>query len=95
MQCDWFVDVTWVDANGDIHTAAKGSQEAQALCGGIGLLGVLAEFRLQMTPTANSWFKTWYLKDDTNLAADIEAMLAVSNSSKCTASASCTRVIAV
>lgn len=77
MQCDWFVDVTWVDANGDIRTSVKGSEDAKALCGGIGLLGVVAEITLQMRPTTNSWFKTWYLKDDKNLADDIEVMLKV------------------
>eukprot|EP00878_Enallax_costatus_P040751 GHUV01047115.1.p1 GENE.GHUV01047115.1~~GHUV01047115.1.p1 ORF type:complete len:139 (-),score=18.22 GHUV01047115.1:740-1156(-) len=77
VQCDWFVEVTWVDANGDIHTSVKGTEDAKALCGGIGLLGVIAEITLQMKPTTNSWFKTWYLKDDAHLAEDIEAMLKV------------------
>eukprot|EP00878_Enallax_costatus_P025086 GHUV01026807.1.p1 GENE.GHUV01026807.1~~GHUV01026807.1.p1 ORF type:complete len:612 (+),score=124.44 GHUV01026807.1:250-2085(+) len=77
MICDWFVEVTWVDANGDIHTSVKGTEDAKALCGGIGLLGVIAEITLQMKPTTNSWFKTWYLKDDAHLAEDIEAMLKI------------------
>lgn len=78
MQCDWFVDVTWVDAVGNVHTSARGSTEAEALCGGLGLLGTLTEFTLQMTETTNTWFSTWYVKDDKNLAEDIDKMLAVS-----------------
>jgi len=59
VQCDWFVDVTWVDAAGTIHTSVRGSAEAEALCGGLGLLGTLTEFTLQMTETTNTWFSTW------------------------------------
>lgn len=59
LQCDWFVDVTWVDATGTVRTSAKGSDEARALCGGLGLLGTLTEFTLQMTETTNTWFSTW------------------------------------
>jgi len=51
--------VTWVDAAGTIRTSAKGSAEAEALCGGLGLLGTLTEFTLQMTETTNTWFSTW------------------------------------
>jgi FAD/FMN-containing dehydrogenase len=77
LQCDWFVDVTWVDASGTVRTSAKGSEEARALCGGLGLLGTITEFTLQMTETTNTWFSTWYLKDDTNMAEDIDKMLQV------------------
>lgn len=58
-QCDWFVDVTWVDAAGTVRTSAKGSAEAEALCGGLGLLGTLTEFTLQMTEATNTHFTTW------------------------------------
>jgi FAD/FMN-containing dehydrogenase len=77
VQCDWFVDVTWVDAQGEVHTSPKGSEEAFALCGGLGLLGTITELTLQMTPTTNTHFSTWYLKPDDNLADDVEAMLKV------------------
>lgn len=77
MQCDWFVDVTWVDARGDIHVSKKGSEEAVALCGGLGLMGTITEITLQMNEWTNSRFFTWYLKDDTNLAEDVEKMLKV------------------
>lgn len=77
-QCDWLVDVTWVDANGTVHTSAQGSDEMRGLCGDIGVFGVIAELTLQMTPTSNTYFNSWHLKDNANLAADIDKMLAVS-----------------
>ncbi|WIA11663.1 hypothetical protein OEZ85_011764 [Tetradesmus obliquus] len=77
MICDWFVDVTWVDARGEVHTSAKGSEEAHALCGGLGLLGTLTEFTLQLTETSKTHFFTAYLKDDDNLADDIEKLLKI------------------
>jgi len=77
VQCDWFIDVTWVTANGTVKVSKKGSEEAVALCGGIGLLGAITEFNLQLTPTSNTKFSTWYLRDDTNLAADVAEMLKV------------------
>jgi FAD/FMN-containing dehydrogenase len=66
-----------VDAQGEVHTSAKGSKEAHALCGGLGLLGTLTEFTLQLTETSKTHFFTWYLKDDANLADDIETLLKV------------------
>ena len=71
------LDLTWVDAAGNVHTSKRGSPEANAHCGGIGLLGSITEFTLAMTPTSNTLLSTWYLKEDTNLAEDIEKMLAV------------------
>jgi hypothetical protein len=70
--------VTWVDARGEVHVSAKGSEEAVALCGGLGLFGTITELTLQLTETTNTHFFTWYLKDDTNLAEDVEKMLQVS-----------------
>jgi FAD/FMN-containing dehydrogenase len=77
LQCDWFVDVKWVDAQGEVHNSAKGSEEAFALCGGLGLLGTITELTLQLTQHSNTHFSTWYLKPDDNLADDVEAMLKV------------------
>ncbi|KAI8472152.1 MAG: hypothetical protein J3K34DRAFT_415296 [Monoraphidium minutum] len=75
MICDWVKDFTWIDATGKVHVSAKGSPEFNAQCGGIGLLGSITEFNLEMTPTSNTLLSTWYLKPDTNLAEDIEKML--------------------
>jgi hypothetical protein len=69
--------VTWVDARGDIHVSQKGSEEATALCGGLGLFGTITEFTLQLTEHSNTHFFTWYLKDDSNIAEDVEKMLQV------------------
>jgi FAD/FMN-containing dehydrogenase len=71
------VDVTWVDAKGEVHVSSKGSEEAAAMCGGLGLLGTITEFTLQLTEHSNTHFFTWYLKDDTNIAEDVERMLKV------------------
>lgn len=76
-QCDWIVDLTWVDATGAVHVSKKGSLEANAHCGGLGLLGSITEFTLQMTPLSTTLLSTWYLHEDTDLAADIDKMLAV------------------
>lgn len=81
LQCDWFVDVTWVDAYGEVHVSPKGSEEAIALCGGLGLFGTITELTLQLTEHSNTHFFTWYLKDDSNIAEDVEKMLKVSSTS--------------
>ena len=71
------MDVTWVDARGEVHVSPKGSEEAIALCGGLGLFGTITELTLQLTEYTNTHFFTWYLKDDTNIAEDVEKMLQV------------------
>lgn len=48
------------------------------MCGGLGLFGTITELTLQLTEHTNTHFSTWYLKDDTNLADDVEKMLQVS-----------------
>ena len=69
--------MTWVDARGEVHVSSKGSEEAIALCGGLGLFGTITELTLQLTESSNTHFFTWYLKDDTNIAEDVEKMLQV------------------
>lgn len=69
--------MTWVDAAGTIYTSPKGSPEARALCGGIGLLGIVARFALQLTPASNTRVTTLKLQDDDNIAADVERLLNV------------------
>lgn len=77
LQCDWVLNITWVDAKGEIHTAQQGSDEARGLCGGIGLLGVITELSLQLTEPTNTRLSTWYIKDDANIADDVDKMLKV------------------
>jgi hypothetical protein len=76
-QCDWLVEVTWVDGKGAVHTSPAGSDEARGLCGGIGIVGVISELKLQMTPTSTTHVSTWYVKDDKDIANDINKMLAI------------------
>jgi hypothetical protein len=71
------VSVTWVDASGAIHVSKKGSEEVRGLCGGIGLFGVITEIKMQMTKQSNTHVSTWYVKDDDNIADDVEKMLKV------------------
>lgn len=52
-------DVTWVDAEGTIHVSEKGSPEATALCGSIGLLGAITELTLEMVPYSTTKLSTW------------------------------------
>jgi hypothetical protein len=77
MQCDWMVSVTWVDAAGEIHVSEKGSEEARGLCGGVGLFGVITELVMQMTEPTNTHVSTWYVRDDADIANDVEKMLKV------------------
>lgn len=71
------MSVTWVDAAGNVHESPAGSDEARALCGGVGVLGAIAELTLQMTPLSATKISTWYVRDDGDLADDIERMLRV------------------
>lgn len=47
-QCDWTVSITWVDAAGNVHVSPRGSEEARGICGGVGLVGIIAELTLQV-----------------------------------------------
>jgi FAD/FMN-containing dehydrogenase len=69
--------VTWVDASGGTHTHARGSDELRAMCGGVGVLGVMTELALQLTPPTNTRISTRHLVSDANLAADIDELLKV------------------
>lgn len=66
-----------MDAAGTIHRSPKGSPEAVALCGGIGLIGAVTEFKLQVTPSSNTLLSTWYIRNDDNIVEDINKMLSV------------------
>lgn len=48
-----------MDAAGTIHVTKHGTPEAKALCGGIGLLGSVTEFTLQMVPYSITRLSTW------------------------------------
>ena len=69
------VDFTWVDAKGKVHVSSRNSPEGRAHSGGMGLLGVITEFRLQLTPPSLTKLDTWYMKPDADLTGDIAKML--------------------
>ena len=42
------MSITWVDAAGTVHESPRGSEEARGLCGGVGVVGIIAELKLQV-----------------------------------------------
>ncbi|GBF95066.1 hypothetical protein Rsub_07567 [Raphidocelis subcapitata] len=47
-------ELTWVDAAGTIHTSPRDSDDARALLGGIGLVGIIAEVEVALQGTTNA-----------------------------------------
>eukprot|EP00878_Enallax_costatus_P024256 GHUV01025873.1.p1 GENE.GHUV01025873.1~~GHUV01025873.1.p1 ORF type:complete len:253 (+),score=16.97 GHUV01025873.1:104-760(+) len=76
--CDTLLVVTWVDADGQIRKSTRDSPEGKMLCGGLGLIGIITEIQLQMTPTTHTKLITRYLSSDADLFNDIAKMLKVS-----------------
>eukprot|EP00879_Flechtneria_rotunda_P027898 GHRR01029945.1.p1 GENE.GHRR01029945.1~~GHRR01029945.1.p1 ORF type:complete len:293 (-),score=52.72 GHRR01029945.1:120-998(-) len=76
--CDVLISITWVDVQGNIRHSARDSPEGRMFCGGLGLLGVITELNLQMTPTTHTKLITRYLANDTDIVQDLEKMLQVS-----------------
>jgi FAD/FMN-containing dehydrogenase len=72
------LNVTWVDAAGSVHNHGRDTDEVRAMCGGVGVLGVITELALQLTPPTNTRLSTpRYLASDANLTADIDELLKV------------------
>lgn len=76
--CDTLISVTWVDVNGNVRVSARNSDEVRLFCGGLGLIGIMTELELQLTPPTHTKLITRYLSNDTNMVKDIEKMLRVS-----------------
>ncbi|WIA41247.1 hypothetical protein OEZ86_004858 [Tetradesmus obliquus] len=76
--CDTLISITWVDANGNVRTSSRDSEEGRLFCGGMGLIGVMTELDIQMTPPTHTKLITRYLANDTDIVGDIEKMLKVS-----------------
>jgi FAD/FMN-containing dehydrogenase len=75
---DMVVEVTWVDAQGKVHKASRDTPETwKAINGGIGLIGVITELRLQLTPPTNTQLKTILNQPDDNMYEMIEKLLQV------------------
>lgn len=39
--CDTLLSVTWVDANGNVRSSSRDSEEGKLFCGGMGLIGII------------------------------------------------------
>lgn len=66
-----------VDGKGKVHQLKRISPEGLAVCAGMGLLGIVTEMTIQLTPPTHTKLITRYLANDTNLVDDIEKMLKV------------------
>lgn len=76
--CDTLISVTWVNVDGEIKKSLRQSPEAKLFCGGLGIIGIITEIELQMTPTTHTKLITRYLSSDADLFNDIAKMLKVS-----------------
>jgi FAD/FMN-containing dehydrogenase len=77
LQCDVLLNITMIDGKGQVHQLKRISPEGLAVCAGMGLLGIVTEMTIQLTPTTHTKLITRYLANDTNLVDDIEKMLKV------------------
>lgn len=75
--CDTLISLTWVNAKGEIVKKPRDSKEVRLLCGGLGLIGLVTELEIQMTPTTHTKLITRYLSADDNLVDDVQKMLKV------------------
>lgn len=64
-----------MDAAGTVRTAPRDSDDARALLGGLGLVGIVAEVEVALQPTTNVRGRTRLVKGDGNLFGDIRAAL--------------------
>jgi FAD/FMN-containing dehydrogenase len=39
--CDTLISITWVDADGNVRTSSRDSEEGKLFCGGMGLIGMI------------------------------------------------------
>lgn len=91
--CDTLISLTWVDHQGNIRKSARHDKEGKMFCGGMGLIGLITELEVQLTPPTHTKLITRYLSNDTNLVDDIEKMLKVwprsNHSSSISSNSSC------
>ncbi|KIZ02902.1 hypothetical protein MNEG_5061 [Monoraphidium neglectum] len=69
--CEIVTSITWVDASGTVRTSDSTTEEWRALCGGIGLLGIITEVTFQLTDSTNTQISTRIQVSDANLASDL------------------------
>jgi FAD/FMN-containing dehydrogenase len=72
------VELTWVDGKGTIRRSSRGSPEGRALCGGLGIVGVVTELTLALTEPTHTVATAARLVKDTDIVDDVMAMIKVS-----------------
>lgn len=65
----------WVNAKGDIIESEHGSEEMRAVVGGLGLLGIVTEFTLQLQPNSRTVVEVRKRMNDSNMVADVMNLL--------------------
>ncbi len=66
-----------MDASGAVHTSRRDSDDARALLGGIGIVGIIAELEVQLQPATNVRGASRLVKGDGNLYDDTRSQLKV------------------
>ena len=74
---DLVIKVKWVNGKGEIFVSdtERGAEEVKVLVGGLGLLGIVTEFTLQLEPRSRIVVETRNNLDDINIVADVTKML--------------------
>ena len=72
-----------------VHVSARGSEEARALFGGLGLVGIITEAEVAMGPAANVRAVNRVEPDDGGMLDDIKATLKVGRGARGGPPASC------
>lgn len=70
-QGDITLEFTWVDASGNVHVNDRHSPEGKGLAGGVGLIGIITEIKLQMTPPSNTKAVSINLLPDHNIGQEV------------------------
>jgi FAD/FMN-containing dehydrogenase len=85
--CDIVTIIQWVDGKGEVHTSERSSPEGKAICGGLGVTGVVTQVTLQLSEAGKVLVRTRAHAADTKLMDDIEAMQQVRGEAAATAAA--------
>jgi len=77
MMVDTVLAVKLIDGMGNVKVIKKTDPDFKLINGGLGLIGIITEITLQMTPPSNTQLITLEKRSDTNLATDIPKMLEI------------------
>ncbi|WIA43108.1 hypothetical protein OEZ86_009627 [Tetradesmus obliquus] len=72
--CDIVTNIQWVDGKGEVHSSDRSSPEGRAICGGLGVTGVVTQVTLQLQEAGKVLVRTNAHVADTRLMDDIEAV---------------------